>query len=276
MTAILAYIPVVHTGVITFLDTYKNIPVYLLDNDLGKLENVYLERDIRALSAHLVRLELVAHGYTNIEVVAPSELADVFKECKEIIIPDDEIVDFFVQKYIPDVSTKKVNIFLRWTKQISIIEFQVPPDRVITKETFAKNVMHNLAKVAESSPDWWRQIAAAIVKDGKVVIEAMNAHYPTVHSLAINGDPRSNFDAGQGQGIYTSIHAEACALARAARHGVSVEGADVYVTTFPCPTCARSLVEAGVSRVFYSKGYSVLDAEEILRNAGVEIALVSE
>jgi dCMP deaminase len=101
-------------------------------------------------------------------------------------------------------------------------------------------------------------------------------HFPSAHALTLNGDPRSNLDAGQGPGVYTSIHAEACALAHAAKKGVATDKADIYVTTFPCPTCARSLVEAGIARVFYKKGYSLLDAEEILKGAGIEIILVKE
>jgi dCMP deaminase len=174
------------------------------------------------------------------------------------------------------VAVERVNVFLRWTKQISTTEFEVPPDRKMTRDAFALELLDTLTDEAQKSPDWWRQIAAAIVRDGEVIAIAHNKHYPSQHALTINGDPRSNLDAGQGPGIYTSIHAEAWAIAQAAKKGISTEGTDIYVTTFPCPACARLLVEAGIARVFYRKGYSLLDAEEILKNAGVEIILVEE
>lgn len=276
MKAIFAYIPVVHKNTLTFLELYAGLPVLLLDNEVGKTENVYLERDARALPAQLIQKELAAHGYDDVTVVNPNDLAEVFSKYESLIVPEDEIIDFFLEKYAPHMLVEKVNTFLRWTQKLSTAEYTVSEDRTISHGDFENVTLALLEKEAEKSPDWWRQIGAAIVKDGKIVSLSYNAHFPSQHSLSINGDPRSNFDAGQGTGIYTSIHAEASVLAKAARLGIAVEGADVYATTFPCPTCARSLVEAGVARVFYKKGYSLLDAEEILKGSGIEIVLVKE
>ncbi len=276
MKAVFAYIPVVHSGTLTFLEQYNKLPIFLLDNEEGKKENPYLERDIRALTARQILEELKAHGFTTIEVIDPSLMREKLGEYESLIVPHDEITKSFLEKYAPEITVENVNVFLRWTKQISTAENVVPEGRVINTGAFENEVLTDLEEKAQMSPDWWRQIAAAIVKEGKVVCSATNTHFPNQHALTINGDPRSNLDAGQGPGIYTSIHAEACALARAAKEGIATEGADMFVTTFPCPTCARSLVEAGISRVFYKKGYSLLDAEEILKGAGIDIILVTE
>jgi deoxycytidylate deaminase len=273
MKAFFAYIPVVHAGVLSFLATCTDRNIYILDNAVAAAENVYLERDIRALPAHLVAQELAVHGY-QVTVVTPADLESALSGYSDVLVPHDEIVFDFLGRHVPNISYTVTNVFLRWTKLISSNETMVPPDRTITTEAFAQEVMSKVEQIATNSPDWWRQIAAVIIQDQRIVAEAFNAHYPTAHSLEINGDPRSNYDAGQGAGIYTSIHAEACAIAKAAKSGVSTDGADMYVSTFPCPNCARSLVEAGIKRVFYKKGYSVLDAENILRDAGIEIILV--
>jgi dCMP deaminase len=275
MRAVFAYIPVVHQGTLSFLAEHKDAAVFLLDNEAGKKENPYLERDLRALPAESVAAELRVHGI-EARVLKCEEIASALAPFSEVVVPIDEIVDSFMEKYAPQIPLQRVNVFLRWTKSISTIENEVPPERVVTHDAFAKETMAALEHEAQMSPDWWRQIAAAIVKDGRTISIARNTHLPSAHALEINGDPRSNLDAGQGPGIYTSIHAEACALARAAKEGKATDGADVYVTTFPCPTCARSLVEAGIARVFYKKGYSLLDAEEILKGAGVEIILVKD
>jgi dCMP deaminase len=275
MKAIFAYIPVVHAGTLSFLRS-RNLPLLLLDNEVAKNENVYLERDIRALQASDIKKELEAHGFTDIRVVAPAALKEESEKYESLIVPEDEIIDQFLQKYVPLIPVEKDITFLRWTKQISSVEHEVPEDRTVSTEEFARELMLSLEDEAVKSEDWWRQIAAAIVRDGKVLVLAHNKHHPSAHALTINGDPRSNFDAGQGAGIYTSIHAEACALSYAAKEGISTDKADAYVTTFPCPSCARALLEAGIARVFYKKGYSLLDAEEILKAAGVEIILVKD
>lgn len=51
------------------------------------------------------------------------------------------------------------------------------------------------------------------------------------------------------------VHAEMAALMSAARRGVPVEGATLYTTTFPCHTCARHIVAAGIDRVVYREPY---------------------
>jgi deoxycytidylate deaminase len=52
-----------------------------------------------------------------------------------------------------------------------------------------------------------------------------------------------------------SIHAEMDALMSAARQGISTLGATLYVTTYPCHNCARHLIAAGISAVFYVEPY---------------------
>ena len=74
--------------------------------------------------------------------------------------------------------------------------------------------------------------------------------------------------------LSTALHAEAAIIAAAARRGVSLAGADLYVTTFPCPACARLIAEAGLRRCFFAGPYSVLDGEGVLRAAGVEVIWV--
>lgn len=53
-----------------------------------------------------------------------------------------------------------------------------------------------------------------------------------------------------------AVHAEMAALMDAARRGVSVSGATMFVTTFPCHLCARHIVAAGIKRVVYIEPYA--------------------
>jgi dCMP deaminase len=52
-----------------------------------------------------------------------------------------------------------------------------------------------------------------------------------------------------------TVHAEANAIAQAARHGTPLEGATIYVNTFPCWPCFRLLVSAGIAEVVYEAEY---------------------
>lgn len=64
-----------------------------------------------------------------------------------------------------------------------------------------------------------------------------------------------------------SIHAEMDALFSAARKGVSTVGTTLYSTVYPCHNCARHLVTAGVSRVFYVEPYVKSLATELHSDA---------
>jgi dCMP deaminase len=75
-------------------------------------------------------------------------------------------------------------------------------------------------------------------------------------------------------------HAEFNAVALAARVGVALRGCTAYVTRFPCLTCTRLLIQAGISRVVVAPktkltlGYrSDFDkAIELLLSVGVEVS----
>ena len=52
-----------------------------------------------------------------------------------------------------------------------------------------------------------------------------------------------------------SVHAEMNLISNAARRGVSLSGATLYVTTFPCHNCAKHIVASGISKVVYLEPY---------------------
>jgi dCMP deaminase len=61
-----------------------------------------------------------------------------------------------------------------------------------------------------------------------------------------------------------AAHAEQNAINFAARHGIPIEGATLYTTTYPCSWCAKSIVNAGLARVVYESDYPDPLAKEIL------------
>ncbi len=68
-----------------------------------------------------------------------------------------------------------------------------------------------------------------------------------------------------------TMHAEMNALIQAARAGVSVEGADAYITNLPCTTCAKALICAGIKRVVVFSDFHDTRAADFFKRAGVSI-----
>lgn len=87
-----------------------------------------------------------------------------------------------------------------------------------------------------------------------------------IRSTGYNGLPRGVRDAPErmerpAKYLWTS-HAEQNAVAQAARVGVSLKGCTAYVTHHPCSACARSLLQAGVTRIVVGPGQTSMPQEE--------------
>lgn len=100
-----------------------------------------------------------------------------------------------------------------------------------------------LGPVAAKSKDKSRQVGAIVVGASHNIL-----------STGFNGLPRGCHDYRperdeRPEKYYWYEHAERNAIYNAARHGVRLEGATLYVNLFPCVDCARAVVQAGVKRV---------------------------
>ncbi len=118
-----------------------------------------------------------------------------------------------------------------------------------------------------------------IVKDGKVLTEGWNATLPGEVYCQHGGCVREKeqLHGGKEPDKVCSIHAEAYAIAECAKTGVSVVGATVYVTTFPCIICCRLLAKSGIVKVVYMSEYSGgRVGESILRQNGVIVQNIPE
>lgn len=69
-----------------------------------------------------------------------------------------------------------------------------------------------------------------------------------------------------------TIHAEMNALLQCAKFGVPTEGAEIYVTHFPCLQCCKALIQSGIKTVYYAVDYKNHPyAIELFSQAGVKV-----
>lgn len=57
-----------------------------------------------------------------------------------------------------------------------------------------------------------------------------------------------------------AIHSEIDAISNAARAGVALEGSMLFVTRYPCENCAKAIIAAGISVVYYSGSAKISSA----------------
>lgn len=72
-----------------------------------------------------------------------------------------------------------------------------------------------------------------------------------------------------------TAHAEQNAIVQAALHGVSTDGATLYVKFEPCFTCAKMIINAGIVRVVCQKKYHAAElTRKFFKEAGVKIEYI--
>lgn len=94
-----------------------------------------------------------------------------------------------------------------------------------------------------------KHVGAVIVRDKTILSTGYNG--------SVRGLPHCD-EVGhmmEGGHCVATIHAEANAVIQAARNGVSIEGAEIYVTASPCWNCFKMLANAGLRTIYYGEFY---------------------
>lgn len=104
---------------------------------------------------------------------------------------------------------------------------------------------------------WWIARAASIKsKDPRCCVGAVIVSQDNIIlSTGFNGLPRGVSDDKDilddvEEKLKVICHAEQNAIVNAARIGVSVRHASIYVTKFPCLTCCNAIIQAGLDRIY--------------------------
>ena len=268
---IICYVPVLHDGYLQFFAAYGDAQMYVLGSSILRARFDYLRKDIRALAPEAVASLLHGLGRET-DVLEDSELEAVLKADGQIIMPDDDISHELAAEFKLN-NAKFEPVFLRWDRQAVGTNQDVKPDR-ITQLSSDDPPISVLYKEAGKSTNWWRNVGAALMSKNNVLALAHNGPVPTEYSSAIDGDPR--ITAKRGEAIDTSIdiHAEARLIGEAAARGEKLAGASLFVTTFPCPTCAKLIAASGIAACYFIEGYASLDGQSILKSSGIEIIKV--
>jgi dCMP deaminase len=276
----ICHIPVIHKGYLDFVRTCETNVVstlYLVDLEwlrpFEEFDYLVRKNSLHALTA--VEIKAALEQYTNIPVVILSDenLATVVDSADSILMPKEDISTFLAEKYLAGRDIQYENVFLRWNRE-NLGETKEPDVKASDLPEFVTTVFHQVLQEATKSADWWRSVGAAAVKDGKLVALAHNEHMPHEQLPNIFSDSRSLFKKGININYVTTAHAEIGVIAQMARQGISPEGAELFVTDFPCPYCARLIAKAGIKKIYFLKGYAVLEGDEFLKGEGVELIQV--
>ncbi|MFA4999448.1 MAG: deaminase [Parcubacteria group bacterium] len=272
---IVAYVPVIHRGYLEFFREHGKDGLLLIPDKSITDRIEYIWRDMRALSSEEIIPALDSFGIFSEIRLANMETIIVKSYEKPLIMPMEDI-SLEIAKFIPEKNISFHRLFLRWNNFNVLRQEEVFWDREMDKTEFLSIIVEKARYESERSSDWWRQIGAVAFRDGEILIFAHNCHLPTELEPYYSGDPRTVFHAGEHIEFSTSIHAEAALVAKAAKTGISLKGAEIFVDAFPCPPCANLLSRLDIKTLYVAGGYSRLDAKRIFAEKGIEIVKLKE
>ncbi|MHA2306344.1 MAG: deoxycytidylate deaminase [Candidatus Hodarchaeales archaeon] len=117
------------------------------------------------------------------------------------------------------------------------------------RTTWETYFMRIAQQVATRSTCGRKHIGAVIVRDRNILSTGYNG--------SIRGLPHCD-ELGhmmENDHCVRTVHAESNAIAQAAKNGVSLNGAEIYITASPCWTCFKLLANAGILRIHFGEFY---------------------
>ncbi|MCL2607955.1 MAG: cytidine/deoxycytidylate deaminase family protein [Methanomassiliicoccaceae archaeon] len=118
-----------------------------------------------------------------------------------------------------------------------------------------------------------RRVGAVIVKDKRVLTTGYNGSPRGTRHCEEEGCIRDqqNIPSGTRHELCRGVHAEQNAVIQAAYFGISIDGASIYTTTFPCSMCAKMLINAGIKEIVYLDNYTDELSERLFDETNVTV-----
>jgi len=124
----------------------------------------------------------------------------------------------------------------------------------------------NIAKeVATRSTCDRKHVGALIVRDKTLLSTGYNG--------SIRGMPHCT-EAGhmmENDHCVATIHAESNAVLQAAKNGVMIDKAEVYITASPCWPCFKMLANTGIKKIYYGEFYRDEKIFDVAKKLGIEL-----
>lgn len=270
-----AYIPVLHRGYLELFEQYPDAEIGVLDSDvLTAFDDT--RKEVRALSPEIA-VRAIGGLNRSARLLSSKAVYEAFNNPEQhLILPDDVISHDLLKQHVHHLAKVSLEpVFLRWDRDNVSVNQEVVADRIITDKDIPIRILNALSNERQGSTNWWRHVSAIVTRNDTMLAIAHNQTLPTDYTSYIESDPR--ITSSRGAGIETSldIHAESNAIAQLAKRGVALEGAEIYVSTFPCPTCAKLIAQSGIRTCYFVEGYAILDGYRVLKSADVEIVKIN-
>jgi len=127
-----------------------------------------------------------------------------------------------------------------------------------------QNFINIAREIASASKCVSKLVGAVIVKDGRILSTGYNGTPSGYTNCNDHWDGEYTKDHHEWSKTY-EIHAEMNAIIWAARKGISIEDATIYVTLEPCSECSKNLIASGIKRIVYETAYEHTNSDTVSR-----------
>ncbi|HVN47689.1 MAG TPA: dCMP deaminase family protein [Bacteroidota bacterium] len=115
-----------------------------------------------------------------------------------------------------------------------------------------------------------RYVGAVIVRDRAILSTGYNG---SLRGAAHCDEAGHDMENGH---CVRTVHAEANAVAQAAKNGVRIDGAEIYITASPCLTCFKLIANCGITAVYYKEFYRDERITEYAKQSNVQLVKMKE
>lgn len=115
-----------------------------------------------------------------------------------------------------------------------------------------------------------KQVGSVIVVDRQIAATGYNGALPGLPHCTDVGCMLDNFHCVRVN------HSECNAIAQAAKHGVRLDGAAIYVTASPCWPCFRMIAASGIKRIIFGEFYRDMRVFSFSLDMGIDLVDMSK
>ena len=240
-------------------------------------ESIVVEEDITKTSYHLVQPGKGNYKFSTKELCFVHSLQnEISDKLNTLLVIEDEKIDLkkagFSQSAFGILSPSE-GIVICPEEKFSTIAIKDYPQRCSLhnpiKEAEEKQLKLDKCYLkmafiwAENSYAKRRKVGSLIVKDKMIISDGYNGT-PSGFDNCCEDENNTTFP-------YV-LHAESNAITKLAKSGnASSYGATIYITDEPCKDCAKLIIQAGIIRVVYCRGYRDHSGIELLAKANIRV-----
>lgn len=129
-------------------------------------------------------------------------------------------------------------------------------------DDYFMRIAHEVATLATCDR---KHVGAVLVKDRTILATGYNG---SIAGMAHCDQAGHLMEDGH---CVRTVHAEMNAILQAAKNGVSISEAEIYITASPCWPCFKAIANAGIKKIYYGEFYRDERIFEAAKQIGIDL-----